>query len=64
MGLVTAQEGILYLNLLYALLSSLCMMVLVQVRAHRLSKRQQASQHRLEFAEQEAAQERMRRVEQ
>lgn len=64
MGLVTAQEGILYLNLLYALLSSLCMMVLVQVRAHRLSKRQQASQYRLEFAEQEAAQERMRRVEQ
>lgn len=64
LGLITSQGGILYLNLVYGLLSSVCMMVLVQVRAYRLKKRQQASQHRLEFAEQQAAQERMRRVEQ
>lgn len=64
MGYVPAQDGFLYLNLVYALLSSIAMMVLIQVRAHRLAKRQQEAQHRLELAKLEAAQERAQRVEQ
>ncbi len=64
MGYTPAQDGFLYLNLLYAVLSSVAMMVLIQVRAHRLGKRQQEAQHRLELAEMEAAQERAQRLEQ
>lgn len=64
MGFVSAQDGFLYLNLVYAVLSSVAMMVLIQVRTQRLNARQQESQRRLEFAELEAAQERGQRVEQ
>ena len=64
MGYTQALEGFLYLNLVYALLSSVAMMVLIQVRGQRLGKRQQWAQHRLELARQEAAQERAQRVEQ
>ena len=62
--IVPPQEGALYLNLLYALLSSICMMALIQIRAYRLGKRQQETQHRTELAQREAESERARRVEQ
>lgn len=64
MGLITAKEGILYLNLVYSLVSSICMMILVQVRAYRLNKRQQEAQNRLALAEHETAQANARRIEQ
>lgn len=64
MGYAPAQDGFLYLNLFYAVLSSIAMMILIQVRAHRLGKRQQEALHRLELAKLEAEQERAQRVEQ
>ena len=62
--IVPAQEGALYLNLLYALLSSVSMMALVQIRAYRLNKRQQDALHHTELAQREAEAERARRLEQ
>lgn len=64
MGFVPAHELVLYLALAYVLLSSVAMMVLVQVRAQRMAKRQQQAQRQVEFAEREAEQERARRAEQ
>lgn len=64
MGIVQAQQVSLYVVLVYALLSSIAMMVLVLVRAQRLRKRQEYAQHQLELAEIEATQERERRIEQ
>lgn len=64
MGLVHAQQVSLYVVLVYALLSSIAMMVLVLVSAQRLRKRQEYAQHQLELAEIEATQERERRIEQ
>jgi signal transduction histidine kinase len=64
MGLTTALDGFLYLNLLYAILSSIMMMVLIQVRASRLAQRHQDAQRRFEVAQLEAAQERAQRLEQ
>lgn len=64
MGIMDAHESFLYLNLVYALLSSVAMMLLIQVRANRLSKRQQITQNRVAIAELEAEQERAQRVEQ
>ena len=64
MGVGSGQEGFLYLNLVYAMLSSLSMMALVQIRAFRLRKRHEDAQHRLKLAEQEAVHERERREEQ
>lgn len=64
MGFMSAQDGFLYLNLVYAVLSSIAMMVLIQVRTSRLHQRQQDAQRRLEVAELEAEQERAQRIEQ
>ena len=64
MGFMSAQDGFLYLNLVYAVLSSVAMMVLIQVRTSRLHQRQQDAQRRLEVAQLEAEQERAQRVEQ
>ena len=64
MGLTSALDGFLYLNLLYAMLSSVMMMVLIQVRAFRMAQRQQDAQRRFEVAQLEAAQEREQRLEQ
>jgi len=64
MGYIQPNDGVLYMNLLYAALTSVTMMILIQVRAYRLAKRQQQAQHRLEVARLEAAQERTQRVEQ
>lgn len=63
-GLVPMQEGLLYLNLVYALVSSVMMMILVLVRAYRLNQRQQNAQKHLEMAQLEIAREQARRVEQ
>ncbi len=64
MGFMSAQDGFLYLNLVYAVLSSVAMMVLIQVRTSRLHQRQQDAQRRLEVVQLEAEQERAQRVEQ
>ena len=61
-GLVPMQEGLLYLNLVYALVSSVMMMILVLVRAYRLNQRQQNAQKHLEMAQLEIAREQARRV--
>jgi signal transduction histidine kinase len=63
-GLVPMQEGLLYRNLVYALVSSVMMMILVLVRAYRLNQRQQNAQKHLEMAQLEIAREQARRVEQ
>ena len=59
-----AHEMGLYYNLIYALVSSVAMMVLVQIRSHRRQKQLQAAQQRADFAQEEIAKERARRVEQ
>lgn len=64
MGLMDAHEGFLYFNLVYAVLSSISMMVLIQVRAARLNQRQQMAQEQLVLAEHAATQERAYRIEQ
>lgn len=64
MGYTSTPEGFLYLNLVYAVLSSVAMMVLIQVRTSRMAKRQQEAQRHYEMAQIEAAQERAQRVEQ
>lgn len=64
MGLMNAEESSFYTNLIYPILTSLTLMVLVQTRLYRLTKRQQESQRKLELAEIEALQERAQRVEQ
>lgn len=64
MGLLDAHEGFLYLNLVYAALSSVLMMALILVRASRITKRQQKIQQHLAVVEKEIDQERMYRAEQ
>ncbi|BBU69770.1 ATP-binding protein [Fluviibacter phosphoraccumulans] len=64
MGTVAGQEYFVYFNLVFPLLTSITLMVLVQVRAHRLAQRQLEAQFRLERAEVETALERERRIEQ
>lgn len=64
MGVISAQENSLYINLVYPMLTSLALMILVQTQLYRVAKRQQESQRRLELAEVEAIQERSQRVEQ
>ncbi len=64
MGLIEAHEGFLYLNLVYAALSSVLMMFLILVRSARISKRQQKIQQHLAVVEKEIDQERMYRAEQ
>lgn len=65
MGLFTAQgEMSLYLNLVYPMLSSLTLVMLVQIRLYRQAKLQRQAQHRLELVELEASKERAQRIEQ
>lgn len=64
MGLIEANEGFLYLNLVYAALSSVLMMFLILVRSARISKRQQKNQQHLAVVQKEIEQERMYRAEQ
>jgi signal transduction histidine kinase len=64
MGASSGSDVFVYMNLAYPLLTSIMLMLLVQVRLHRLAKQQQQSQLRLELAELEVAKEKAQRVEQ
>lgn len=64
MGASSGSDVFVYMNLAYPLLTSIMLMLLVQLRLYRLAKRQQQSQLRLEMAELEVSQEKARRVEQ
>lgn len=64
MGMFSGSEHFVYLNLVYPLLTSIVLMVLIQIRVYRLSKYQQQKNLRLEIAEVEVQAERVQRVEQ
>ncbi len=64
MGVSSGNDSFVYLNLAHPLLTSITIMILVQVRLQRLSKLQQEKQHRFEIAEIEISNERAQRKEQ
>lgn len=64
MGASSGSDVFVYMNLAYPLLTSIMLMLLVQVRLHRLAKQQQQRQLRLELAELEVSKERAQRIEQ
>jgi signal transduction histidine kinase len=64
MGMFSGSEHFVYLNLVYPLVTSIVLMVLIQIRVYRLSKYQQQKDRRLEIAEVEVQAERVQRVEQ
>lgn len=64
MGIIDAQETFFYFNMIYPLVTSVALVVLVQARVYRMSRRQRESQYRLELAERNAEDERQRRIEQ
>jgi len=64
MGMFSGSEHFVYLNLVYPLVTSIVLMVLIQIRVYRLSKYQQQKDRRLEIAEVEVQSERVQRVEQ
>ena len=64
MGMFSGSEHFVYLNLVYPLLTSIVLMVFIQIRTYRLSKYQQQKNLRLEIAEIEVQAERVQRVEQ
>ena len=64
MGVTDAQENFLYFNLVYPFTTSLTLMILVQTRLYRQSKRQEEAQRRLALAELETEKERAQRIEQ
>lgn len=64
MGMFSGSEHFVYLNLVYPLVTSIVLMVFIQIRVYRLSKYQQQKDRRLEIAEVEVQAERVQRVEQ
>jgi len=64
MGASSGSDAFFYLNLMYPLLTSITLIILVQMRLHRLGKYEQEKQRRLELAEIEVAKERAQREEQ
>jgi signal transduction histidine kinase len=64
MGASSGSDVFVYMNLAYPLLTSIMLMLLVQVRLHGMAKQQQQSQLRLEMAELEVTKEKAQRVEQ
>jgi signal transduction histidine kinase len=64
MGMFSGSEHFVYLNLVYPLVTSIVLMVFIQIRVYRLSKYQQQKDRRLEIAEVEVQAEREQRVEQ
>jgi len=64
MGASSGSDVFVYMNLAYPLLTSIMLMLLVQLRLHRLAKQQQQRQLGLELAELEVSKERVQRIEQ
>lgn len=64
MGTFSGSEHFVYLNLVYPLVTSIALIVWIQVRIYRLSKHQQQKNQRLEIAEIEVQAERVQRIEQ
>lgn len=63
-GIPSGSEIFVYFNLVYPLLTSITLMILIQIRLYRLTKNQQQKQRRLEMAEIEVRTERAQRIEQ
>lgn len=64
MGLIPAQNNFFYFYLVYPVVTSVTLMILVQMRLYRIARRQRDAQHRLQLAEFEAEKERLHRIEQ
>lgn len=63
-GVVSGSGGVFYLLLIYPIASGILVMVILQIRAHKLQNRQAQVNLRLQFAEKTVIEERKRRIEQ
>jgi two-component system, sensor histidine kinase LadS len=64
MGASSGNDAFIYLNLMYPLLTSITLILLVQMRLYRMGKYEEAKQQKLELAEIEVFKERAQREEQ